>query len=188
MAEEPKPHGWWQTVPGILTTIVGIITGLTGLIVALQQAGVFQKNPEPQVPSNSPTAESKNEPVILPLDLCQQLGGYAIYLDVNNYHGIIGPSGIALQQTGDGSFRFATNIVFSRETNREFSTEIKDPIAGMCQGKTISFTRKLWDASAQRYSGTISKAQAGAITIEGSFLDENDKKYLWSGRVDNPIP
>jgi hypothetical protein len=67
MAEEPKTHGWWQTVPGILTTIAGIITGLTGLIVALQQPGVFQKKPESQV--------SRNEPV----DLCQQLGGYAIY-------------------------------------------------------------------------------------------------------------
>jgi len=172
MAEEPKPHGWWQTVPGILTTIVGIITGLTGLIVALQQLGV--KLPELSVPKN--------------VDLCQQLSGYAIYLDVNNYHGVIGPAGIALQQTGDGSFRFATNIVFSRETNQEFSTEINDPIAGTCKGKTISFTRKLRDASAQRYSGTISKAPAGAITIEGSFQDENDKKYLWSGRVDNPIP
>jgi hypothetical protein len=176
MAEEPKTHGWWQTVPGILTTIAGIITGLTGLIVALQQPGVFRKKPASQV--------SRNEPV----DLCQQLGGYAIYLDVNNYHGVIGPAGLALQQTGDGAFRFATNIVFSRETNREFSTEIKDPIAGMCQGKTISFTRKLRDASAQRYSGTISKAPAGAITIEGFFLDENDKKYPWSGRVDSPIP
>jgi hypothetical protein len=169
MAEEPKTHGWWQTVPGILTTIGGIITGLTTVILALQ--GVFQKG-------------SRNEPV----DLCQQLGGYAIYLDVNNYHGVIGPAGLALQQTGDGAFRFATDIVFSRETNREFSTEIKDPIAGMCQGKTMSFTRKLRDASAQRYSGTISKAPAGAITIEGFFLDENDKKYPWSGRVDSPIP
>jgi hypothetical protein len=172
MAEEPKPHGWWQTVPGILTTIVGIITGLTGLIVALQS--LIVKTPELPVHSN--------------VDLCQQLGGYAIYFDVNNYHGVIGPAGIALQQTGDGSFRFATNIVFSRATNREFSTEIKDPIAGMCQGKTINFTRKLGDASAQRYSGTLSKAPAGAVTIEGSFLDENDNKYLWSGRVDNPIP
>lgn len=63
MAEEPKPHVWWQTVPGILTTIVAIITGLTGLIVALQQAGVFQKTPDPQV--------SRNEPVVLPLDLCR---------------------------------------------------------------------------------------------------------------------
>jgi hypothetical protein len=107
MAQEPKTHGWWQTVPGILTTIGGIITGLATVIVALQ--GVFQKG-------------CRNENGIPP-DLCQQLGGYAIYLDVNDYHGIIGPAGIALQQTGDGAFRFATNIVFSRKTNQEFSME-----------------------------------------------------------------
>ena len=147
----------------------------------------------PQVSTRPPSrlshaAESKNEPVVLPLDLCKKLGEHAIYLEANNYHGVIGSAGIPLKQTGDGSFRFATNIVFSKKTNREFSMEINDPIAGTCKGKAISFTRKLWDGSAHRHSGTISEAQSGAITIEGSFLDENDEKHLWSGRVDNPIP
>jgi hypothetical protein len=43
MAEEQKPHGWWQTVPGTLTTIGGIITGLATLLVALQQSWCFSK-------------------------------------------------------------------------------------------------------------------------------------------------
>ena len=180
MVKEPRTSTWWQTLPGILTTIVGVITALTGLIVALQQAGVFREKPKPPV--------SRSEPAIQPLDLCQQLGGYAVYLDVNNYHGVIGPAGIALQQTGDGAFRFVTNILFATETNREFSTKIEDRITGTCHGNTINFTRKLRDGSTQRYTGTISKAPAGGITIEGFFLDENDKKYLWSGRVDNVIP
>ena len=122
------------------------------------------------------------------LDLCKKLGENAIYLEANNYHGVIGPSGIPLKQTGDGSFRFATNIVFSKKTNKKLSMDINDPIAGTCKGKAISFTRKLWDGSAHRHSGTISEAPSGAITIEGSFLDENEEKSLWSGRVDNPIP
>ena len=121
-------------------------------------------------------------------DLCKKLGEHAIYLEANGYHGVIGPSGIPLKQTGDGSFRFATNIVFSKKTNKKFSMEINDLIAGTCKGKAINFTRKLSDGSAHRHSGTISEAPSGAITIEGSFRDENEEKYLWSGRVDNPIP
>jgi hypothetical protein len=35
MADEPKSHGWWQTVPGMLTATAGIITAVTGLIIAL---------------------------------------------------------------------------------------------------------------------------------------------------------
>lgn len=42
MAEEPKLHSWWQTLPGILTATAGIITAVTGLLVVLYNAGVFQ--------------------------------------------------------------------------------------------------------------------------------------------------
>ena len=171
-SEENKSQRWWQTVPGILKMIVGIITGITGLIgliVALQQP------------------QDSRKKSVLPLDLCQQLGGYAIYIKANNWHGIIGPAGIALQKTGDGSFRFATDIVFSKEMNEDLSADIKGKIAGTCQGGTISFTRKL-NGSTQRYSGTISKTPAGALTIAGPFLDDKNNDYRWSGTVDNIIP
>ncbi len=41
MVEEPKPKGWWSTVPGILTAAAGIITAVTGLVIALNEAGIF---------------------------------------------------------------------------------------------------------------------------------------------------
>jgi hypothetical protein len=173
VAEEPKTHGWWQTLPGILTTIVGIITGLTGLIVALQQAGVFQKKPEP---------------VSIAQDLCRELDGFSIHFDINKHAGVIGPAGIALQQTGKSVFRFETILVFNEETNRRFSREIKDPIGGTCQGNTIHFTRKLWDGTAQIYNGEISKTPSGVIIIKGSFDDQDNRSYEWSGKVAHPIP
>ncbi len=43
MAEEPRPQGWWQTLPGILTATASVIAAVTGLIVALYQAGVLGK-------------------------------------------------------------------------------------------------------------------------------------------------
>jgi hypothetical protein len=43
MAEEPKLHSWWQTLPGILTATAGIITAVTGLLVVLYQAGFFER-------------------------------------------------------------------------------------------------------------------------------------------------
>src|SRR6266852_9037614 len=125
MSEEPKPPSWWQTIPGILTAIGGTATALAALIVTLtaawqQVAGVFQNKTEPQVSRNS---QAKNEPVVLPLDLCKKLSGLSIYFNGNNYHGVVGPAGIPLQQIGD-RFQFETNVVFSKETNREFSREI----------------------------------------------------------------
>jgi hypothetical protein len=121
--------------------------------------------------------------------LCQKLDGHAIYIDANTYHGMIGPAGIKLQETEDGSFRFATNIGFSNKTKKEFDMEINDPIAGECNGRTINFTRKLKvDGSRQRYSGTISGLPAGSTTIKGVFLDDNNLEFQWSGRVDIAIP
>jgi hypothetical protein len=36
MADEPKPHAWWQTFPAILGGIAALVTAMTGLIVALR--------------------------------------------------------------------------------------------------------------------------------------------------------
>ena len=174
MADEPKTHGWWQTLPGILTTAVGIITGITGLIVALQQVGVFQK---------------KIEPATVTQDLCQELDGFSIQLDVNRYPGLIGPTGIVLQKTGDGGFRFETTLEFNDETNRQFSTEIRDPIVGTCRDSSIHFTRKLRDRKPQYYDGKLSKTPSGVISIiSGSFKDADMRIYSWSGEVVIPIP
>jgi hypothetical protein len=41
--EEPRPKGWWHTVPGILTATVSIISAVTALIGALHQAGFFDR-------------------------------------------------------------------------------------------------------------------------------------------------
>jgi hypothetical protein len=41
MKEDHKYHGWWQTIPGMLTATAGIITAMAGLIVALNQAGLL---------------------------------------------------------------------------------------------------------------------------------------------------
>ena len=156
---------------GFLVTVNGTLKNAAGVATSSFTTTV-------EVPPKAPKV----------VDLCQTLGGHAIYLNANGYNGVVGPEGIALQKTDDGSFRFATSIMFSKETNLKFSTEIKDSIAGTCQGTTVNFTRKLRDASAQRYSGIVSKSPGGDITIEGSFSDENNKKYPWSGRVENPIP
>jgi hypothetical protein len=171
MADEPKTHGWWQTLPGILTTVVGIITGLTGLIVALQQAGVFQK---------------KIEPANVTQDLCRELNGFSIQLDINRYPGLLGPTGIVLQQTGDGGFRFETTLEFNEETNRQFSTEISDPIVGTCKGNSLVFTRKLRDRKPQYYHGELSKTVGVISIINGSFTDADIRDYKWFGHVVQP--
>ncbi|MFN0112813.1 MAG: hypothetical protein ACKVZH_28470 [Blastocatellia bacterium] len=49
----PKPHSWWQTLPGILTAVAAIITASTGLIVALNQAGAFSSTSTTE--SSTPT-------------------------------------------------------------------------------------------------------------------------------------
>lgn len=36
-----KGHGWWSTLPGILTAAAAVLTAVTGLVVALNQAGVI---------------------------------------------------------------------------------------------------------------------------------------------------
>jgi GUN4-like len=61
MADDPnKPHGWWQTFPGILTAMTGLITALTGLIVAFKEiqkqlASENQKQPTSLSSPSSPT-------------------------------------------------------------------------------------------------------------------------------------
>jgi hypothetical protein len=55
MAEEPKPHSWWQTLPGILTATAGIITAVTGLLVVLYNAGVFQPAAKNSPPTYTPS-------------------------------------------------------------------------------------------------------------------------------------
>lgn len=63
MAEEPKFHSWWQTLPGIITATAGIITALTGLLVVLYNTGFFQpaaRNQEP-VSISSPVLEPEGK-------------------------------------------------------------------------------------------------------------------------------
>jgi hypothetical protein len=64
MAEEPKLHSWWQTLPGILTATAGIITALTGLLVVLYNAGVFEPDAKdrPSTYTASPVTEPDANP------------------------------------------------------------------------------------------------------------------------------
>lgn len=50
VAEESQSHGWWQTVPGVLTATAGIITAVTGLLVALSSSGIFKQLDQPPTP------------------------------------------------------------------------------------------------------------------------------------------
>lgn len=64
MAEDPKLHSWWQTLPGIMTATAGIITALTGLLVVLYNTGFFQpaaSNREP-ASTSSPVLEPEARP------------------------------------------------------------------------------------------------------------------------------
>ena len=37
---DPTKHGFWQTVPGMMTAIAGILSATTGMLVTLNQTGV----------------------------------------------------------------------------------------------------------------------------------------------------
>jgi hypothetical protein len=38
MPDEPRPHSWWQTLPGILTAVAAVLTAVTSLIVLLRSS------------------------------------------------------------------------------------------------------------------------------------------------------
>lgn len=61
MSEEPKSqeHGWFHTLPGILTAVAATLTAVTGLVVALKPADV---SPPATQTLSSPQATSS--PVI----------------------------------------------------------------------------------------------------------------------------
>lgn len=139
---------------------------------------------KPNTESNVPIAP-KNAPNTTATRLCEKLSGKSVYINANGYHGIISPSGMPFQQIGNGSFRFETNIVFSKKANQGLSADIDDRIAGTCTANNISFSRKLWNDSTHRHSGIIAETNEGKLMINGTFLDEKNDKYVWSGRTEN---
>jgi hypothetical protein len=137
------------------------------LLVGLQQAGVFQKETKPQT------------------SLCEKLADHSIDLDANEYHGVVGPSGIQIETIAREKVRFETIVKFSNQRDvREFSTELSDPIVGTCEGKNIAFERTLRNGVVQRFTGSISE-KAEEITMGGTF-GEGSEKYVWKGRVVSP--
>jgi hypothetical protein len=59
MSEVEQSRGWWQTLPGVITSLTAAITALAGLIVAIDQTGWFapETPPAPTVASTpTPTA------------------------------------------------------------------------------------------------------------------------------------
>ena len=203
MAAKPsnkqQPPRWWQSLPAVLTATVGVITALTGMIVALEKVGIIRGDRNATVASAVPehrldgredgaigTEPSAANRTIT--QLCQRLQGYAIDIDSNGYHGTIGLNGISLQPMGNDRFSFKTSIVFSPETDQEFSQDINDPIVGECKGSTITFTRKLWNDTRHTHSGVIFDDSAGTLLIRGSFMDEERRQYPWDGRIVNAVP
>jgi TIR domain len=118
-------------------------------------------------------------------DLCKELQGRSIDLDANNYRGIVGSDGIKLMETRHGMFTFEADVVFSGEDiKREFGGILRDPIMGRCENNLITLDRKLKDASIQRYTGQISKADTGRTEISGHFED-GQRDLKWSGWIVN---
>jgi hypothetical protein len=119
-------------------------------------------------------------------DLCKELEDKSIDLDANNYRGVVGPAGTKVIETGHGTFRFETEVVFSGEdAKQEFGGILRDPIVGVCQDNLITLDRKLRDGSIQRYTGKLFKADTGRTEMEGRF--ESGKRLVkWSGRIVNP--
>lgn len=144
-------------------------------------------NPPPSTPNTAPSAPRapENAPNITATGLCEKLSGKSVYINGNGYHGIISPSGMLLQQIGNGSFRFETNIVFFKKSNQSLSADIDDRISGTCTANNIRFSRKLWNGSTHRHSGIIVETNEGTLMINGTFLDEKDHKYVWFGRTEN---
>jgi hypothetical protein len=59
MSDAENSKGWWQTLPGVITSLTAVVTALAGLIVAINQTGWFgpQTTPDPTVASApTPTA------------------------------------------------------------------------------------------------------------------------------------
>ena len=48
MSENSNDHGWWHTLPGVITAVTGLLTAVSGLMLALHQAGIFEGK-EPSV-------------------------------------------------------------------------------------------------------------------------------------------
>ncbi len=58
MAEQEKPKGFWQTLPGVLTGVAAIITAIAGLIAALSQ----EKHPQSLATSQSVITNTTESP------------------------------------------------------------------------------------------------------------------------------
>ena len=60
MSETPNVHGWWQTLPGVLTAIAGTVTAVAGFVVALNQAGFFKADEKNRTNTKEYPQTSKN--------------------------------------------------------------------------------------------------------------------------------
>lgn len=72
MSEDTKPHGFWRSVPGILTAVTGIITATAGLVAVLNQAGLFNRTSEHSVGSPSALTGTWTAQVVYPWNVTQQ--------------------------------------------------------------------------------------------------------------------
>ncbi len=61
MSDEQKSKGWWNTLPGIITSLTATITAVAGLVVAIKQTGWFGPPT-----SGVPTETSSKPPRAIP--------------------------------------------------------------------------------------------------------------------------
>lgn len=192
MSDENPRTVWWKSLPDILKTVAAVVGGVTALVVALNQTGIFGSGgdqpaspPMPAIPSGS-GAEARSE--ISADEFCSKLSGQTIYFLANKYPGILGPSGLELREDADGTFAFSSNMLFSPDTSREFTSnafpaEVDDPVSGTCEASFLRFTRRLRDGSHQTYFGSMARSPDGMLTISGTFRDAEEEEKEWTGRV-----
>jgi hypothetical protein len=123
-------------------------------------------------------------------NLCKELDGKSIDFTGNNNHGVIGPTGIKLEEIGLGAFRFETELVFDEDVIQKFPglsrNQINGPIEGACHDNiVITLDRTLWDGRIHHYTGQLQKAETGRVDMKGRF-QEGKTSYDWFGWTAKP--
>jgi TIR domain len=120
-------------------------------------------------------------------DLCKELNGKSINFIGNNYHAVIGSTGIKLEEISPGTFRFETEVVFSGEdVKQQFHKPLRDKMNGVCRNNNvITLDRTLQGGTVHHHTGSLKRARTGRIEMEGDFQDGKNS-YAWSGWTANP--
>lgn len=160
--------------------------------------GVFNTLVDRMLPPSTPVGVSKNsgtsdrapggdqrqaEQTVS--DLCKELDDKSIDFNSNNYHGVVGPTGIKLVEAKLGTFEFKTQVVFPDVPDQSGQPPLRDPIYGVCHDNLITLNRELWNGTTHPHTGHLRKAKTGRTEMQGDFM-EGGRSYPWSGWIVNP--